>query len=262
MLNSKVVRCSDRNTFRDDTPWVIFLHGFGGSSNTWNKQTDEYSKSYNLLMIDFHGGQQEAGKLTVEMLCHQILEVMDMVGIDMADIVSISSGTLVALAFAANHPERVKSMVMGGGIIKFNLRTGFLLRMARLLKDRVTYMRLYRFFAHVIMPGRMHSRSRKIFVREAEKMGHEEFCRWIDLIPALKDNKTFITIINSLSGQMRILYVMGEFDHLFKKSILKAAPALKNSSVIILPECGHVCSIENPDLFNKASLEFFHNIRI
>lgn len=260
MLNSKIIKCSNGTMPRNNNSWVVFFHGFGGSSDTWNKQISEYSKIYDLLLVDFHGNEACTEELTVPGLCAQIIEIMDVNKIEIANIVSISSGSLVALAFAATYPERVRSMALGGGIIKFNLRTGLLLTIARILKNSVPYMNLYKFFAYAIMPGENHRRSREIFVREAEKLGHDEFCKWIDFIPQLKKNKVYISQINNLSKKISMLYIMGDCDHLFKKSIIKAAPDLKDSSVVIIPKCGHVCSIENSELFNAASIGFFVSV--
>ena len=33
-------------------PWVTFVHGAGGSSSIWFKQIREFSKHFNVLMLD------------------------------------------------------------------------------------------------------------------------------------------------------------------------------------------------------------------
>lgn len=256
MLNSKVVYKNEINPNMKDA-WVIFFHGFGGSSETWNKQIDEFKKVYNLLLIDFHEGGEVSENLTVDKLCHQIFDIITKNEIEKVHIISVSSGSLIALAFAARYPNKVHSMVMGGGIITFNVRTRFLIFMARRLQNIVPYMSLYRFFAYAIMPGKNHVISRKIFSREAKKLGHIEFCRWVNFIPLLKKNKAYIRMINNSSKRIAILYIMGDEDHLFKQSIIKDVQGLRYGNVVIIPKCGHVCSIENPELFNKISLEFF-----
>ena len=34
--------------------WVVFIHGMGGSTKTWARQIEAFSKSYNLLLLDLH----------------------------------------------------------------------------------------------------------------------------------------------------------------------------------------------------------------
>jgi len=255
MLNAKVI------ITKADAPWVVFLHGFGGSSDTWLKQVDAYSQQYNLLLLNFHihegvhdGGTQP---LTVEKFCAGIAASMAYHQIERAKVVSISSGSLVALAFAALYPEKVQSMVLAGGMLSFNMRTKFLLTAARILQNVVPYMLLYKFFAYIIMPNDNHQKSRDIFVREAKKLGHREFCRWVNFIPLLKNNRSFIQRINSLSQKMPLLYIMGGEDHLFKAAVMKDVLRLKNAAVEVIPTCGHVCSIEKAAVFNRISLGFF-----
>jgi pimeloyl-ACP methyl ester carboxylesterase len=55
MLNYKIYR-------KDKTSqWVTFVHGAGGSSVVWSPQLREYSKLYNVLLLNLrgHGNSKE-----------------------------------------------------------------------------------------------------------------------------------------------------------------------------------------------------------
>ena len=39
-------------TRRQNTEWITFIHGAGGSSTIWHKQIKFFKKDYNLLLID------------------------------------------------------------------------------------------------------------------------------------------------------------------------------------------------------------------
>ena len=43
--------------------WVVFIHGIGGSTKTWNKQIDAFSENYNLLLLDLPGHGLNANKI-------------------------------------------------------------------------------------------------------------------------------------------------------------------------------------------------------
>ena len=32
--------------------WVVFVHGIGGSTKTWNRQIEDFSQRFNLLLLD------------------------------------------------------------------------------------------------------------------------------------------------------------------------------------------------------------------
>ena len=65
-------------------------------------------------------------------------------------------------------PERVKSMVLGGAILRLDIRSRVLVQLGRLGQHFLPYMWLYRLFAFIIMPRQHHQESRNLFVREAE----------------------------------------------------------------------------------------------
>jgi len=234
--------------------WVVFIHGFGGSSETWKKQIEPFSKSFNLLLLDMHS--KATDRLTIPFVCEEIKATMDFYHIEKAHIISLSFGTMLALAFASLYPQRVLSLVMAGGIIRFNFRTNFLLFLGNALKNRLSYMTIYRFFAFIIMPRKNHKKSRDIFVREALKMGHSEFCRWLALVSPAKKNGEFIKKLNSFEQTIPILYMMGRQDQLFRKSTTKLSTMIKGTEVFVIEGSGHVCTIEKDGEFNKRAMEF------
>ena len=246
-----------------DREWVVFIHGFGGSSDTWKRQEEEYLKKYNLLLLDMHGnGHAVGGKLTVKGVCRCIAETMDYHHITRAHFVSISIGTMIALAFAAEYGDRVLSLVMAGGILRFNLRTNILLLAARLLKNVIPYMWLYSFFAFIILPRKNHRKSREIFVREAKKLGTLEFRRWVEFIPHIRKSGLAIKTLNAGKMPVPILYIMGSEDHLFVSDTIRHAARIRQAAVCIIPGCGHVCSIEKHNEFTEISLGFIRRADI
>ena len=54
------------------------------------------------------------------------------------------------ISLAENHPERVSSMIMGGAIMKLNIRSQILMRLGNIVKSVIPYLWLYRFFAFII----------------------------------------------------------------------------------------------------------------
>ena len=39
----------------DKCNWLVFLHGFGGSTKMWKHQIDDFKDKFNLLFIDLPG---------------------------------------------------------------------------------------------------------------------------------------------------------------------------------------------------------------
>jgi esterase len=96
-------------------PWMILIHGLGGSRLSWRNVTRELSKDYRVLVYDQrgHGESQIEGENFSSMTMAQDLKIlMDALKIDRAHIVGHSMGARTAMRFAATYPERVVSVTV------------------------------------------------------------------------------------------------------------------------------------------------------
>jgi pimeloyl-ACP methyl ester carboxylesterase len=245
--------------------WVTFVHGAGGSSSIWYKQFRDYAKHYNVLLLDLrgHGNSKPTIKrafekrYTFDSIVDDIIEVLDYEKIKSSHFVGISLGTILIRQLAENHPERVSSMVMGGAIMKLNVRSQILMRLGNIVKSVIPYLWLYRFFAFIIMPKKNHRESRLLFVREAKKLYHKEFLRWYKLTSELKP---LLLLFRQVDVGIPTLYVMGEEDYMFLPSAQKLAGMHRASQITVVPNCGHVVNVEQPEFFNKATLGFLKSL--
>ncbi len=209
-----------RYDLSDDAPWVVFVHGAGGSSSIWHQQMRAFRERYNVLMVDLrgHGGSQvtedEAMTLdyTFDAVSQEVVDVLDREGIPSAHFIGISLGCIVIRTIAEMEPARVQSMTLGGAIVRLDLRSRLLVWGGNIFKRVVPFLWLYKLFAWVIMPRAAHEQSRSLFVREARKMAQREFVRWFRLT-------TEVTPLLRLYRERELdtptLYVMGDQDHLF-----------------------------------------------
>ena len=53
------------------------------------------------------------------------------------------------------------------------------------------------------------------------------------------------------------LVVMGDQDHIFFKAAERFTQLQQNMRLSVIENCGHVCSIEAPELFNELVLQVF-----
>ena len=115
------------------TEWVTFVHGAGGSSSIWFKQVRDFKKHFNVLILDLrgHGDSKPTlkdtfkAKYTFDSITADIVEVIDHLKIKKSHFIGISLGTILIRNLAEKRPELVKSMIMGGAIIKMNFRSRF-----------------------------------------------------------------------------------------------------------------------------------------
>lgn len=240
--------------------WIVFVHGIGGSTLTWKKQIDDFSKNYNLLLLDLPGhGKSQAidGKIGISFVNDCIKEVLDYLHINKADFVGMSMGTLVILNFAIKYPKYVKSLVLGGAIVNVEGIYRTATKITRKIKGLLPKPITYRMLAKIIMPAKWHEKSRKIFFKESKKLCKKNFFAWIDYTTNLKKEKGLIQKLKELN--IKIFFISGDHDKCFIKGIEHLSQKLSNAEFEIIEKCGHVCTIERYREFNKKALLYLNN---
>jgi len=246
---------------QENSPWVTFVHGAGGSSSIWFKQIRDFRKNFNVLLLDLRGHGNSKPKFkdsfktdyTFDSISLDIIEVLDHLKIEKSHFIGISLGTILIRNIVEKYPSRVDKVILGGAIMKMNVRSRFLMKVGIAFKSVVPYMLLYKLFAFIIMPRKNHKASRLLFVNEAKKLYQKEFIRWFKLASEINP---LLKFFREKDTHIPSLYVMGEQDHLFLPSIKKITDQQKNALLHVIKNCGHVVNVEQPNVFNQESIAF------
>jgi len=243
------------------TEWVVFVHGAGGSSSIWFKQLKDYRQHFNVLLLDLrgHGKSSELfeaylqSEYSFESISKDIVEVLDFVKIRQAHFVGISLGTILIRTLAEMDSTRVKSMILGGAVTRLDVRSRILVFTGNSLKRVMPFMWLYRLFAWIIMPKRRHAESRAVFINEAKKLYRREVLRWFRLVNELNP---VLKYFNEKELPIPVLYLMGSEDYIFLAPVKQIIKKHKNAVLKVIESAGHVCNVDQPDLFNMESIGF------
>ncbi|MFY8187861.1 MAG: alpha/beta fold hydrolase [Flavobacterium sp.] len=247
---------------KESTEWVTFIHGAGGSSTIWFKQIRAFQAHFNVLLIDLRGHgasknifkQAVSKKYTFATIADDVLEVLQHLQIPKSHFVGISLGTIVIRQLAETHPELVKTMSLGGAIMKMNFRSQILMKLGNIFKYVLPYLVLYRFFAFIIMPKKNHKKSRLLFINEAKKLYQKEFIRWFKLTAEINP---LLRWFRQVELEIPTLYIMGEEDYMFLPTIRKIVQKhAKASQLFVVTNCGHVVNVEQPLIFNEVVVGF------
>lgn len=245
--------------------WVTFVHGAGGSSSIWFQQLKAFRSKYNVLLLDLRGHGRSKFKVkevldkkyTFDFITADIIEVMDHLQIEKSHFVGISLGTILIRNLAELHPDRVHSMILGGAIMKLNVKSQILMKLGVIFKSVIPYMLLYKLFAFIIMPRKNHRESRLLFIREAKKLYQREFIRWFKLSAEVNP---LLKFFREKDSTIPSLYIMGEQDHLFLPSIRKIVSSHNSAELNVINDCGHVVNVEQASEFNHRSLTFLKSV--
>jgi len=243
--------------------WVTFIHGAGGSSSIWFKQIRDFKKHYNVLLLDLRGHgkskdhiYQKLKRYRFEQIGDEVIEVLNHLKIPKTHLVGISLGTIVAREITERYPKMSHSMILGGAIMKFNLKGQFLIKAGNLLKSVLPYLVMYKILAFIIMPKKNHKESRNLFVKEAKKLYQKEFIRWFGLASTVNP---LLRLFRIKDSGVPTLYIMGAEDHMFLPSITRLVQDHHSSRLLVVDECGHVVNVEQPEIFNAESIKFLNS---
>lgn len=238
--------------------WVIFIHGIGGSTKTWKKQIESFSEKYNLLLLDLPGHGENSNNIIHRVdprkLNDGIKDTMDYLEIKNAHFVGLSLGTIVIAFFAVKYPQYVKSIVLGGSVLKICGIYKVFVKLANWIKRCVPYKLLYQFFAWFMLPKKNHKKSREIFLREVIKLDKETMLAWIEYLQFSLHPEQILSKLEKLGK--KILLISGDEDHCFLKGAKMLSNTKKNIELKIIEKCGHVCSIEKWNIFNNIAINY------
>ncbi len=242
-----------------DAPWLVFVHGAGGSIRTWKFQIDAFSPHFRLLLIDLrdHGDSKdimpEFPAYDFGIVAKDILGVIDHLGIKNAHFMSLSIGSVILQKLDIERPELVDRMVMAGAIFDGSRLMHWFVHSGKFLSRLLPYQALYGLFSFIVLPRRNHRLSRYIFRRQSRRLSTREYLKWIELY------KPFFHLIKDYVNRpvmKKGLVVMGSQDHIFFRAAKRFTEIQKNMRLAVIENCGHVCSIEAPELFNELVLKF------
>lgn len=101
---------------RGEGPVALFVHGVPLNGYHWRHVIDRVQHQRRCIAIDLMGlGYTEIGPsqdVSFAAQARMIAEVMDALGIETIDLVGNDSGGAIAQIFAANHPERLRSLTI------------------------------------------------------------------------------------------------------------------------------------------------------
>ena len=257
VLNHKVYKKSG------SSEWMVFVHGAGGSTNTWLRQIVFFRQHFNCLLFDLrdHGQSKfELGnspdKYDFDLITRDIIELVDHLQIKEAHFIAVSLGSLFVRKIEQSRPDLIQSIVFAGGVFKLDWKMKFLIRAGRFLSKFTPFNLLYQMYAFILLPKENHKASRRVFIREAKKIKQQEFMKWLQLSSELN---TQLKESFNRAMQVPLLVVMGSEDHVFLKPALQYANKYRETILRVIQKSGHVCNIERSNEFNEEVIRFLAN---
>jgi pimeloyl-ACP methyl ester carboxylesterase len=232
---------------------VVLLHANTGSSRVWEYQIPAFTaKGYRVIAYDRRGwGRTEIDPSGPQpgIGADDLLGLLVQLKLDRVHLVATAGGGFVAIDFALSYPQRVRSLTIANSIGA--VQDQDFLDLGRTLRPP-------QFDA---LPPEI--RELGPSYRAADVQGTE---RWVDLekisrppgpvAPAqLMKNRITFALLETM--RLPTLLLTGGADMYAPPPVLKLfAARIKGSESVIVPEAGHSTYWEQPEIFNRAVLQF------
>jgi pimeloyl-ACP methyl ester carboxylesterase len=248
-------------------PTVVLLHGFASSIVTWKDVLPQLARRHDVIAIDLpgFGGSDIPARLTPDLLARVIPAVIDRLGVTRTSVVGHSLGGALAVALAAQAPDRVERVVLLDAA-GFNFAA----------RDRPALLRLLS-----VLPGaRLLERSprrRALVVLGLRQVFHDDGLVTRDrideyLVPMLRpgsvvavkgllqaENALGFPDIVSRVGQPTLV-IWGRDDTWIPVSDAhRFGSTLPRAEVVVLDGCGHMPQEERPQETARLLADFLHS---
>ncbi|MBV9757557.1 MAG: alpha/beta hydrolase [Alphaproteobacteria bacterium] len=240
---------------------VVLLHGYGETGDMWAAMAADLAKDGHVIVPDLRGlglSAKPQGGFDKKTQAGDVAGVLAALGVDRIDLVAHDIGNMVAFQFAAQHPERIRRLVLidapipGVGpweeILKNPLLWHFRFGgpdMERLVagRERIYLDRFWNEFS--ANPAKFGEAARVHYAQLYALPGamHAGFAQFAAFDQDAADNRAWLATGARL--QMPLLAVGGEksFGATMAAVMRAAATDVRES---IVPESGHWIMQENP----------------
>jgi len=228
---------------------VVLAHAGTGSASMWVHQLPAFSRAgYRVLAYDRrgHGRTAQQGQADAAEDLHRL---MDHLSIERFHLVGTAAGGIVSFDYALSFPRRLRSLVIANSI--GGVQDEDYLDLQRRLRPKPQFDALPSELREL---GPAYRAANPEGVRRWKDLEHSSRPEGVASLPGTVNRITF-SLLETL--QMPTLLITGDADlytpppilDLFKKHI-------PGSSAVVLPLCGHSAYWEQPELFNRAVLDF------
>src|SRR5687767_1120600 len=257
VINNLRVSYSDHGP--DNTPVIIFIHGFPFNKSMWNVQMDTLKDNYRVIAYDIRGhGNSDAGidNFFIELFVNDLLRLMEALGIEKSILCGLSLGGYIALNAVLKYPDRFDGLILNDTQciadtpeIKEN-------RCIAIIRIKEKGVELYadEIIKNLVAPESF-TKKKNIVATVREMIISTTKHSLYNTLHALADRKETCSRLQEIN--IPVLIMVGKED---KITPIAAGQLMHekilNSMLKIIQHAGHLSNLENPTAFNTHLVKF------
>ena len=237
------------------------IPGFASGAWTWFCQIEELSKDFRIITFDPRGiGQSKTDlqNLSIETFVGDVLQVLDDLNIEKANVLGASFGGFVALEFVLQFPERVSKLILActtaGG--KHHVKPDIEILRSFTGNPNLSLSEQIRHFFRPAFTEKFNAERAEIVekvcrLREENEVSDETYLAQLQTAFSFDVEDK----INEIKHET--LVMTGDKDNLVPmQNSLNLAEKLPNVTLKIIENGSHIFFIENAEEFNRTVAKF------
>jgi len=244
-------------------PVIIFIHGFPFNKSMWSSQIESLTNFCRVIAYDIRGfGNSDSGreKFTIELFAKDLISVMDALKIDTAILCGLSMGGYIALNAIENYPDRFSALILSDTSCKADTPEAKEKRIKDIESIRINGVEKYgeESIKKLFAPE---SFTKKIIeiasVREMIlKTSEKSLCNTLMALSMRKQTCISLCII-----KVPVLIMVGIEDIITPPSEAQFMHEnIKDSTLKIIENAGHLSNLENSEEFNYQLRRFVESV--
>lgn len=243
----------------DGTP-VVLIHGYPLNRMIWEAQWEGLDKHAHVIAPDLRGfGESEmiTGTTDVSTYADDVREFLDALGVnEPAVIAGLSMGGYVALAYLRRYPNHVRALILANTKATADTTEG---KAGRDKNISVAQSQGAGAIAEGMLPKvfspKTYTSNPELVAQVKQIMSSATVPGIVGALEAMRDRPDSTGTL--LEYSQPTLIIAGADDQLMSAADQdNMKQAARNSTLVTIPDAGHLSPMEQPEAFNHAVVEF------
>jgi len=240
---------------------IVFIHSGGFDRRVWDDQFNTFSEHYKVVRYDVRGYGKSIPPTKPYSDEEDLYQLLKFLNIPKAHVVGMSMGGRIAIDFTITHPEMVASLIpVSSAVSGYPFSAQDLMEILKVVyaiqNDDVSFAGAGEAWLQSAYnaPAMEHPE----IAKRLRPIAMENARAW--LINPLFPRPPFPPAMSRLAEiHAPTLVILGERDISTIKAIAQALETgIPGAKKVVIPGAGHVVSMEKPEEFNSAVLDFLN----
>ncbi|MCX7833285.1 MAG: alpha/beta hydrolase [Ignavibacteria bacterium] len=237
---------------------LLFIHAFPLTSKMWDKQVNYFKENFRVITYDVRGlgkSQQKNNQFTLEEYANDLIEICNKMQITKINACGLSMGGYIILRALEKKSELFSRVILADTRAERDTDEGLIMRSNAIIdiKNGKIENVLNDYLKKLLSEKNYNNSEIRNYIFNMMKSNSAEGI--IGAILAIATRTSTLKFLTNID--IPALILVGEYDSLTPLNYAQDMKnALRDSTLAIIPNSGHLSNIENPDYFNDIVNDF------